>query len=210
MSNPLRGQSSGDFRETSARLQLFYTVTRNSMGALVADAFTQPNPPVYSSSSVKSLTLSGITRVGVLGGSVAFTRPGQNGGLGGPTITAGPTFIDGVRPLGLFINDAVGNAWENTPGVASGNGPYICGSGSTVGVKLYETQHLQGGSAGTALTYAVGDRLYASANGLLTNRIADAYERLVTGASDASVTLMGIVKMVPDATNAWLVLDLRV
>jgi hypothetical protein len=77
-------------------------------------------------------------------------------------------------------------------------------------VSVYETQHLQGGTAGNALTWAVGDKVYASANGLLTNRIADAYERLVAGAADADVTLMGIVKAVPDATNPWLVLDLRV
>ncbi len=203
----LRGQSSGDFRETSSRIQLFHVVTRNSVGVLTADAFTQANPPVVTASAAKSTTLTGLTKVGVLGGSVAFTRPGSNNAHGGPIVNSGPTYIAGIRPLGLYLNDALGNAYENTPGVASGRGPYVCGSGSCVGVSIYETQNLANNAA---ITYAVGDKLYASANGLLTNRIADAYERLVGGAADTDVTLMGIVKVVPDATNLWLTLDLRV
>jgi hypothetical protein len=206
MPHALRGVSSGDFKETTARLQLFHVVTRNSMGVLAADAFTQANPVVYSASNVKSTTLAGITKVGVLGGSVAFTRPGSNNVVGGPSVTSGPTFIAGTRPLGLFMNDALGNAFENTPGVASGKGPYVHGTGSCVGVNIYETQRLQGGSAGNALTWAVGDLVYASANGLLTNVAADSYETLAS----ATPTIMGVVKAIPDATNPWLVLDLRV
>lgn len=206
MPHALRGVSSGDFKETTARLQLFHVVTRNSMGVLAADAFTQANPVVYSASNVKSTTLAGVTKVGVLGGSVAFTRPGSNNVVGGPSVTSGPTFIAGTRPLGLFMNDALGNAFENTPGVASGKGPYVHGTGSCVGVNIYETQRIQGGSAGTALTWAVGDLVYASANGLLTNVAADSYETLAS----ATPTIMGVVKAIPDATNPWLVLDLRV
>lgn len=206
-SNALRGQSSGDFKETSARVQLFHVVTRNSMGALTTDAFTQSNPPVYTSAPVKSTTLAGITKVGVLGGSIAFTRPQAGNNLhGGPVVTAGPVFLAGIRPLGIYLNDALGNAFENTPGVASGKGTYVHGSGSCVGVALFETQQLQGGGAGTALVYAPGDLLYASANGLLTNRSADSYETLAS----ATPTVMGVVVAIPDATNALLVLDLRV
>jgi hypothetical protein len=199
MPHPLRGQSSGDFKETTGRLYIFHVVTRNSLGDLAVDAFTQSNPGVITATASKSTTLAGITKVGVLGSSVAFTRPGSNGVHGGPIVTSGPTFIAGMRPLGLFINDALGNPYENTPGPASGKGSY--------GVRLYETQNL---SSNAALTYAVGDKLYASANGLLTNLVADAYERRVSGAADTDVTLMGIVKVVPDAVSPWLVLDLRV
>lgn len=203
----MRGQSSGDFKETSGRVQLFHVVTRNSVGALAADAFTQANPVVYTGASVKSTTLAGITKVGVLGGSVAFTRPqAGNNVIGGPAVNAGPAFLAGIRPLGIFLNDAVGNAYENTPGVASGRGTYVCGSGTCIGVTLYETEHLQGGSAGTDLVYAAGDLLYASANGLLTNRSADAYETL----QGATATIMGVVKAAPDANTPMLILDLRV
>jgi len=190
-------------------VQLFHVVTRNSVGALVADAFTQDNPVVYTSANVKSTTLTGITKKGVLGGSVAFTRPqAGNNVIGGPSVTAGPAFLAGIRPLGIFINDAVGNAYENTPGPASGRGPYVSGSGSTIGVTLYETQKLQGAGAGDALTYTPGQKLYASANGLLTNRIEDAYEYLQ--GDTTGVTVMGIVKAAPDANTPMLVLDLRV
>jgi hypothetical protein len=203
----MRGQSSGDFKETSGRVQIFHVVTRNSVGALAADAFTQSNPVVYTGNTVKSTTLAGITKVGVLGGSVAFTRPqAGNNVTGGPVVNAGPAFLAGIRPLGIFVNDAAGNAYENTPGVASGRGTYVCGSGTCVGVTLYETVQVQGGSAGTALVYAAGDLLYASANGLLTNRAADSYETLQGG----TPTIMGIVKAAPDANTPMLILDLRV
>lgn len=208
----MRGQSSGDFKETSGRVQLFHVGTRNSVGALTADAFTQANPVVYTGATVKSTTLANITKVGVLGGSVAFTRPqAGNNLIGGPAVTAGPVFLAGIKPLGIFLNDALGNAFENTPGVASGRGPYVCG-GACIGVTLYETQILQAtgpGNAGDALVYAPGDLLYASANGLLTNNLDDSYEKLLTIA-DAFITVMGVVKAAPDANTPMLVLDLRV
>lgn len=217
----MRGQSSGDFKETSGRVQLFHVVTRNSLCTLAADAFTQSNPVVYTSANLKSTTLAGITKVGVLGGTVAFTRPSGAGGgnniVGGAYVTAGPTFVAGVRPLGIFLNDALGNAYENTPGVASGKGTYVCGSGTTIGVTLYETQVLQAtgpGNAGDALVYAPGDLLYASANGLLTKNPDDSYEQLFAASAYATTptasTVIGVVKAAPDANTPMLVLDLRV
>lgn len=196
------GQSSGDFKETSSRVQLLHVVTRNSVGLLTPDAFTQTNPAKIA--GYKSTTLANITKVGVLGGTVAFSRPDfGNGYHGGPNTAS---YAAGCRPLGLFLNDAIGNAFENTPGVASGRGPYVCGSGSCVGVSLYETKIQTGGGAGGAVSYAAGDKLFASCNGLLTNVEADAYETLAGG----TATVMGIVKVAPDANSSLLVLDLRV
>lgn len=199
-----RGQASGDFREFSGRLQPFHIVTRNSVGGLAPDAFTQSNPSVVTASNTKSTTWpAGVT--GVLAGSVAFTRPDIGNGLhGGPAAT----YLAGVKPLGIFINDAIGNAYENKPAIASNEGPYYCGVGTTLGVTLWETQILLGGSAGTALTYAPGDKLYASANGLLTNVSADAYEYNVSG--NPAPTVVGIVRIAPDANNSLLVADLRI
>jgi hypothetical protein len=195
------GQSSGDFRETSGRVQILHVVTRNSVGLLSPDGFTQANPPGSAATlSNKSTTLAGITKVGVLGGSVCFTRPDVgNNYIGGATPAA---HTAGVMPLGIFINDAIGNAFENTPGPASGRAPYLC-YGGCVGVSVYETKNL---ATNAALTYAVGDKLYASSNGLLTNVGADGYE----SATPANNTLMGIVKVAPDANSSLLVLDLRV
>ena len=75
-----------------------------------------------------------------------------------------------------------------------------------MGVSIYETKVQTGGGAGSPLTYSAGDKLYASANGLLTNVLADAYEVLAGG----SATVMGVVKVAPDANSSLLVLDLRV
>lgn len=201
------GQSSGDFRETSGRVQLFHVVTRNSLGLLSLDGFTQTNPPGGLAIGAKSTSLAGITKVGVLGGSVAFTRRDiGNNYIGGPipSSVAGGGATAGIVPLGIFLNDALGNAFENTPGVASGRAPYVCGSGTCLGVSIYETKVQTGGFA--PLTYQVGDKLYASFNGLLTNVLADALDSFVAGVA----TVMGIVKIAPDANSSLLVLDLRV
>lgn len=209
----MNGQSSGDFRETSGRVQLFHVVTRNSVGVLTADAFTQSNPPVATGSTLKSTTLANITKTGVLGGSVAFTRAlAGNNVIGGPVVTTpGGTpsgYQTGIRPLGIFLNDAVGNAYENTPGPASGRGPYVCGSGTCIGLTIYETQNLLANTPGSALTYAPGDLLYASVNGLITNASADAYEGQ-TGAL-ATPTVIGVLKAAVDATTPMLIVDLRI
>jgi hypothetical protein len=195
------GQSSGDFRETSGRVQLFHIVTRNSVGLLSPDGFTQANPPAATATLAnKSTTLASITKTGVLGGSVAFTRPDVgNNFLGGPTFAAATS---GVRPLGIFLNDSLGNPFENTPGVASGRAPYAHGSGSCVGVSIYETKNL---GSNAALVYAPGDFLYASHNGLLTNVSAS------NNAFESSFpTIIGVVKVAPDANSSLLVFDLRV
>ena len=139
---------------------------------------------------------------------MAFTRPDVgNGYHGGPTAPGG-VYQAAQKPLGLFLNDSLGNAFENTPGVASGRGPYVCGSGSCVGVSIYETKVQLGGGAGTPIAYAAGDKVYASVNGLLTNVSADAYEYNVAGAP--APTLLGIVKVGIDGTNSLLVIDLRI
>jgi hypothetical protein len=201
------GQGSGDFKETSARVQLLHVVTRNSLGLLTPDAFTQANPCKVTSQV--SSTLASITKVGVLGGTVAMTRPDYgNGYHGGPNTTS---YASGCQPLGIFLNDAIGNAYENTPGVASGRGPYVCGTGSCVALSVYETkgQITQGSvTAGQAVTYNPGDKVYASVNGLITNLSTDAYEYNVSG--NPAPTLIGVVKVAPDANSSLLVIDMRI
>lgn len=208
------GQSSGDFRETSARVQLLHVVTRNSVGVLTPDAFTQANPPIVTGATTKSTTLATITKVGVLGGTVAFTRPDFGNGFHGGPIKISGAYSVAVQPLGIFLNDSLGNAFENTPGVASGRGPYVCGNGSTVGCSVYETkaQITQGtATAGNAITYAPGDKLYASVNGLLTNIASDSYEQNAPSFSSSNpVTIIGIVKVAPDANSSLLVFDMRI
>ncbi len=207
------GQSSGDFRETSARVQLLHVVTRNSIGTLTPDAFTQLNPP--SGVAEVSTTLATITKVGVLGGTYAFTRPDSgNGFQGGPPLYTGAAST-GAVPLGIFLNDSIGNPYENTPGIASGRGPYVTGWGSCVGNSLYETKvqlSVGGNTAGTAVTYSAGQRLVASINGLATSTLNDAYTLNTSGSFSATKTFeyVGVVKVAPDANSSLLVYDCRI
>jgi len=204
----LPGQASGDFTESSSALRILYVGTRNSFAAqLTTDGFTQTNPPQVTTAATVSSTLPTAPKRGILGGSVCFTRPDAgNGMVGGPTGSAPAEGV--VRPVGLFINDASGNAYENTPAPASGQAPYLSGQG-TYGLRLYETQDL---NTEADLNWQVGDAAYASLNGYLTN-VADAnnaFEMAAAGGSQAAPTMIGVVKVVPDSVHAELVIDQRI
>lgn len=212
---PLLGQASGGWTESSSALRILNLGIANSVGVLTDDAFTQTNPPI----NVTNITAQvDQTLSGVLSGSVCFSRGDAAGGsnfIGGPVAAVGTV---GVRPLGVFINSANGNAFENTPGVASGKNPYVSGMG-TFGNTLFEDKSLADGVALTA--YAAGQKLWASQNGYLTNALAadDAnsnaqlYEQGDIHAAtvqNLQPTLLGIVKMPPDATQGDLVYDQRI
>jgi hypothetical protein len=207
------GQASGDGRLGQGALRIQYTGIKDTTMSLAPDAFTQANPNVVVASNARSTTLPATIKRGVLGGSVAFTRPDVGGLTSGGAVQVSSAYVAKTRPVGLFINDALGNAWENAPAIASGKCPHL--RGGSVGVKIYETQvqtTVGSGVVGTALTYSVGDKLYASVNGLLTNRWQDAYEtqwiNTATSGSGASgaaaepdVTRMGTVTSTGDASN---------
>ena len=162
------------------------------------------------------------TLSGVLSGSVAFARGDVAGGsnfIGGPAAVG----TANVRILGVFINNSNGNAFENTPGVASGKNPYVSGMG-TFGNTLFEDKVLTAANAGNALTaYTTGQPLYASRNGYLTNAVAADFTNNTTdqtweaGDLDSAATtpramptLIGVVKMPPDAVQGDLVYDQRI
>lgn len=212
------GQASGDFRLSSSALRIAYSVLKDSIPTLSADGFTQSNPSIVTASNAKSTTLPVNVKKGVLSGSVAMTRPDAGANMvGGPAASS----VAKQRPLGLFINDAAGNAFENTPAAASGKSPFL--RGGSCGVKVYETQQqttVGGGSVGTALAYSVGDHLYASVNGLLTNRWQDSCEAAWLNASttgsgsagaalECDVTRMGVVLAPPDASSAEMFMTLK-
>ena len=201
---PLLGQASGGWTESSSALRLLHVGVRNTVGILTDDAFTQTNPPIVTTAGTISQSNGMDTSVlGVLSGSVAFTRPDQGSNyIGGPVAgltTANPN----VRPLGLFINSAAGNAYENQPAAASGKGPYVSAMG-TYASSLYETENL---NTGASLTYTTGQFLFASQNGYLTNVQADnnRYEQAADG-----VTTLAILKMPADSVQPEIVFDQRV
>lgn len=230
---PLAGQASGGWTESSSALRLLNVNFRNSIGVLCDDAFTQTNPPVLFAAGTISSRVNQ-TKIGALSGSVAFTRyiDGENhiGSAGSvaaqAALTASAIGKQGFKALGCFINNVVGNAFENTPAVASGVGPYVCGMG-TFGNALYETKILADVAnpvAGTAVTYYAGAQLIASRNGYLMSKFS--YNTLATAlvtcdvqavtaesfvaAVDGSATVIGILKMAPDAVQTELVYDQRV
>lgn len=199
---PMLGQASGGFTESSSALRLLHVGVRNTVGILTDDAFTQTNPPIVTGAGTISSNVD--TSVsGVLSGSVAFTRPDEGSNyIGGPVAgltTANPN----VRPLGLFINNAAGYAYENQPAAASGKGPYVSAMG-TYASQLFETQNL---NSSADLTYTTGQFLYASQNGYLTNVAADnnRYEQAADG-----VTTIAILKMPADSVQNEIVFDQRI
>jgi hypothetical protein len=122
----------------------------------------------------------------VLGGSVAGISPGLD-------YTAVPC-TDTLRPIGQFVNDAAGAAFENSPAVASGKVAVIKGQPS-VEVDVYETRD----AADSAdLTYAVGDLLYSSAQGFLTNE------------TSTEGTIIGLVTKAPSVSSPTIGLDGRI
>lgn len=231
---PLLGQATGGWTESSSALRLLYVAQRNSIGLLTADAFTQANPVAVATNVSTQVNA---TALGVQSGSVAFCRPdiGANF-VGGPgtnaqqtAFRAAPAQAVGYRALGVFINAANGNAFENTPGTASGVGPYVSGMG-TFGNGLFETALIAdsadavNNAAGAAITYITGQRLMASRNGFLmpvtvvsatdgnadnADVIAMSAESFVANAN-ASATVIGVLKMPPDATQNELVYDQRI
>lgn len=144
--------------------------TFNSLFELGADCFTKDNQSIAAPGEV-------LPR-GVLGGSVAALD-----GTNSYTVVA----ADGEKtPVGLFVNNAAGNPFENAPGVAS-NKVAIAHKLASVEVDVYEDD-----------VFVLGDKLYASANGYLTN----------TESTDA--TVIGIVTKLPTSTDPFLGLEMRI
>lgn len=231
---PLTGQASGGWTESSSALRILHVGVRNTVGNLTDDSFTQTNPPIIKTTGTISTSPGALTEVlGVLSGSVAFTRPDAGSNfIGGPTVTAMalPASVTQVLPLGCFINSATGNPYENLPGVASGKGPYVAAMG-TYGSRLFETQLLVATTgtvvaAGTALTYVAGQKLVASQNGYLMPSVVfngaalvavdntaggGAYNTLESVNAGAVVaTTIGILKMAPDSVMNEIVFDQRI
>jgi len=220
------GQASGGFLESSSALRLLHVGVRNTVGILTDDAFTQTNPPIVTATATISDQVD-TSVLGVLSGSVAFTRPDAGANyIGGNAETLASALNETfVRPLGLFINTAAGNAFENQPGPASGKGPYVSSQG-TYANQLYETYAIgtngAGILAGATLTYNVGQELVASRNGYLMPRTAintagGAVESLDVAAITAEVehglaasTTLGILKMPADSAQPEIVFDQRV
>jgi hypothetical protein len=204
----------------------------NTIGILADDGFTQSNPCAVATNVSAQVDTS---VKGVLSGSVCFSRPDVgNDYIGGPgdaatqIAIAATTDIRGYRPMGVFINNAVGNAFENTPGVASGRAPHVMGFG-TYGSQLFETALIANSAdavnspAGNTIGYFNGQALITSRNGFLMPRyvvgddaalddcdvIAMTAESFVIN-SNGSATVVAVLRQAPDSTHNELIFDLRI
>lgn len=158
---------------------------RNSIPVLHDDCFTKAN--YDTPAGFPNTTLGVNTPRGVLGGSVAAV----SNAAGDYTVVPG---TDTLAPIGLFLNDAAGAAFENSPAVASGKVAVMKGFAS-VEVDVYETRN----AADSAnLTYAVGDKLYCSAQGFLTKE------------ASTEGTVIGICTKAPTVTSPTLGLEMRI
>jgi hypothetical protein len=228
---PLLGQASGGWTESSSALRLLHVGIRNTVGIVTDDSFTQTNPPAITTAATISTRINQ-RKFGVLSGSVAFTRADAGSNfIGGPglaatqvAIAANNVWFTGYRALGCFINSATGNPYENLPAQASGKCPYVSAQG-TYGNRTYETQAIASTgaiTAGDALTYTTGQPLLASRNGYIQPAAmvfggvlvdfnvvvtsAECFARTAAGVA----TILGVVKMPPDAVQTEVVYDQRI
>ena len=218
---PMLGQASGGFTESSSALRLLHVGVRNTVGILTDDAFTQTNPPIVTAPATTISTNVDTSVLGVLSGSVAFTRPDQGSNyVGGPVEPAAVLDALCVKPLGLFINNAAGYAYENQPAAASGKGPYVSAMG-TYASQLFETQAPAAAGAyaqGDDLQYTTGMGLMASRNGYLIPTLDSAGADLSATASfssevtngAAAATTIAILKMPADSVQNEIVFDQRI
>lgn len=230
---PSLGQSSGSWKGNNSALRILHQGIKNTLGVLGADAFTQANPPAVSTNvSAKCDT----TRIGTQSGSVAFIRPdlGQDY-ISGPGSAAAQLALQGNAvqaagycAVGVFLNAENGNAWENTPALASGRGTHSTASGS-YGCQLYETVLIAttadgvNSPAGHTLTYFAGCSLVASRNGFLmpsqsvgADSALDAADLVAITAesyvknSNGSATTIGVLRQAPDSVHSEIIFDQRI
>lgn len=148
-------------------LILKYRTTFNSLFELDKTCFTKVNP-VAEGEMPKPY--------GVLGGQVAAIKEGA-------PYTVVPA--DGTnRPVGLFVNNAAGNPFENAPAIAANK---IALAQKMASVEVDEYADVE---------FKEGDKLYSDANACLTN---------VKGSDD---TVIGIVTKVPTTADPFLGVEL--
>ena len=162
-------------------LTILNRAQNNSLPKLSDAGFTKANYGVNT-----NMTLGVNTPRGVLGGSIAAVSAGLD-------YTAVP-MSTGLMPIGLFVNDAAGAAFENSPAVASGKVAVIKGMAS-VEVDTYETRKAANNGD---IEYKVGEYLYGSAQGFLTNE------------TTASAIVVGVCTKVPTTSSPVIGLDMRI
>jgi len=156
-------------------LRIVYPGDRNALSTLASGAFSKQN---FGAAGMTSSQITADTPDGALGGMIAKYSDNYEVDIN-----------DGASlPVGFFLNDAAMAPFENTPAVASGKLTVMTSMGSYE-TDIYETRN----EANNAdLTYAAGELLYCSKNGLLTKDSA------------TSSVVVAVVAKAPVASDPWL------
>lgn len=162
-------------------LRILFPGDRNSLSTLAPGAFTRQN---FGAAGATSARITADTPDGALAGMVAEYS-------GNYEVDIASTY----KPVGIFLNDAAGSPFENTPAVASGKVTVMRSMGSFE-TDIYETRDE---ADAVDLTYTAGELLYVSDFGLLT-------------AEDLSAKCPAVARIskAPTATDPWLGFDLLI
>jgi hypothetical protein len=154
-----------------------YPGNRNTLYSLNATGFTRPNTAAEAGRTLGRIPAN--APAGALGGMAAMMSGSYEANI-----------CTNDKPVGFFLNDAAGSAYENTPTVASGKLTVMTSQGSYE-TDIYETVKEAGGALDTAWTASLGLALYVSNFGLLTTE------------STGSI-IVGYVTKAPSADNPLL------
>jgi hypothetical protein len=162
-------------------LRILFPGDRNSLSTLAPGAFTRQN---FGAAGATSARITADTPDGTLAGMVAEYSDNYEVDI-----------ASNYKPAGIFLNDAAGSPFENTPAVASGKVTVVRSMGSYE-TDIYETRDE---ADVMDLVYTAGDLLYVSDFGLLT-------------CEDLSVKCQSIgrISKAPTATDPWLGFDLYI
>lgn len=160
-----------------------YPGNRNTLYSLAASGFTRPNTATEAGRALGRISAD--APAGVMGGMFASMSGNYEVNI------SDNNGVSGVpEPIGVFLNDAAGSAYENTPAVASGKVTVMTGPGSYE-TDLYETVKEDDTALAVAWANALGDPLYVSDFGLLTTE-------------NTGSRVVGYVTKVPTADNPLL------
>lgn len=167
-------------------MNILYRTTLNTLMNLTEEGLTNDN--LATTQAQNNSRLGADTPKGILAGHILAV-----GTVSGTVVIADGT-DDTQALVGVAINNAVGYPFESSSGVASGKAPYIQGNGTVYTTDLYETVN----SGLVAQTYAPGDALYCSQNGMLTKEVM------------ANTTIVGVVLIAPSATDPFMAVQMRI
>lgn len=160
-----------------------YPGNRNSLYSLSAAGFTRPNTATEAGRTLGRIPANAPT--GALGGMFAAMSGNYEVSIADDNTVSGHP-----QPIGIFLNDAAGVAYENTPAIASGKLTVMTGPGSYE-TDLYETVKEDDTALAVAWANALGLPLYVSDFGLLTTE-------------NTGSVIVGYVTKVPTADNPLL------